>query len=322
MSRSEFAIIESYFADMGPGRHDTLLTIGDDCALLKPAADKAIAVSMDTLVAGVHFFEDVSPAKLGHKALAVNLSDLAAMGATPAWFTLALTLPELNEPWLDDFAAGLSALAREHQIQLVGGDTTQGPLSITIQVHGLVDPGKAFRRSAAKPGDWIFVSGTLGDAGIALQNKLGNLPALNLTAQDWQFLNNRLECPTPRNDLASKLLGPVKSAIDISDGLLADLQHLLDASRVGAEIDLSALPLSSALQKLPGNTAYQQALTAGDDYELCFTAPTEHAPQLAEEFAGEITCIGKINDSGKLTLRGLDNELGLSINRAGYDHFS
>lgn len=322
MSRSEFAIIESFFAELSPNRRDTLLAIGDDCALLKPAAGQAVAVSMDTLVAGVHFFEDVSPAKLGHKALAVNLSDLAAMGATPAWFTLALTLPELNEPWLDDFASGLSALAREHQIQLVGGDTTQGPLSITIQVHGLVDPDKAFRRNAAKPGDWIFVSGTLGDAGVALQSKLGNLAGLSLSEPDWDFLNARLECPTPRNHLASRLSGQIQSAIDISDGLLADLQHLLDASRVGAELDLSKLPLSSALQKLPENTAYQQALTAGDDYELCFTTPAEHAPQLAEEFVDEITCIGKINDSGKLTLRGLDNELGLSINRAGYDHFS
>lgn len=322
MSRSEFSIIESHFANLSPQRRDTLLSIGDDCALLMPPAGQAIAISMDTLVSGVHFFDDVSPEKLGHKALAVNLSDLAAMGATPAWFTLALTLPDLDESWLTSFAGGLSALANQHQIQLVGGDTTQGPLSITIQVHGLVEPEKAFRRDAAKPGDWIFVSGTLGDAGVALQSKLGNLSNSAMTEQDQSFLNARLESPTPRNHLAKKLRGHILSAIDISDGLLADLQHLLDASNVGAEINISALPLSRALQKLPENIAYQQALTAGDDYELCFTAPAETAPQLAESFTDEITCIGVTNDSGKLTLNGLDHELNLSINKAGYDHFS
>ncbi len=254
--------------------------------------------------------------------LAVNLSDLAAMGATPAWFTLALTLPDLDESWLTGFASGLSALANQHQIQLVGGDTTQGPLSITIQVHGLVEPEKAFRRDAAKLGDWIFVSGTLGDAGVALQTKLGNFTSPVLSETDQQFLNARLETPTPRNHLAEKLRGQILSGIDISDGLLADLQHLLNASSVGAEINISALPLSEALQKLPENIAYQQALTAGDDYELCFTAPAETAPQLAEAFADEITCIGVINDSGKLTTSGLDHELELSINKAGYDHFS
>lgn len=321
MSRSEFSIIESYFAGLTPERDDTLLSIGDDCALLTPIAGQAVAISMDTLVAGVHFFEDVAPEKLGHKALAVNLSDLAAMGATPAWFTLALTLPDFNESWLAGFADGLATLARQHQIQLVGGDTTRGPLSITIQVHGLVEPAKAFRRNAARPGDWVFVSGTLGDAGVALQLKLHKLKNNNLTDADLVYLNQRLECPTPRNQLAARLSGRIDAAIDISDGLLADLQHILDLSQVGANIDVAVLPLSSALQKLPEGIALEQALTGGDDYELCFTASADIAPVLAQEFAGEITCIGLINDSGKLTLEGRQN-LNQITHKAGYDHFN
>ncbi|MDT8310247.1 MAG: thiamine-phosphate kinase, partial [Methylophaga sp.] len=272
---AEFSLIKAYFSALTSHREDVVLGIGDDCALLQPPAGQLLATSVDTLVSGVHFFADVDAYRLGHKALAVNLSDLAAMGANPAWFTLALTLPEANSDWLKAFSAGMAYLAKQHDLQLVGGDTTRGPLAITLQVTGFVEADKAFRRDAAKVGDKIYVSGTLGDGGAGLLLKQGKLITENLSEQDQQFLLERLELPTPRNGLASRLSGEIHAAIDISDGLLADLQHILTASQVGAVIHTDALPLSAALQKLPAALAQKLALTAGDDYELCFTVSSK-----------------------------------------------
>lgn len=318
---SEFSLIKTYFSALTPDREDVVLGIGDDCALLKPPADQLLATSVDTLVSGVHFFADVDAYRLGQKALAVNLSDLAAMGAKPAWFTLALTLPEASNDWLKAFSAGIADLAKQHHLQLVGGDTTRGPLAITIQVTGFVTADKAFRRDAAKVGDKIYVSGTLGDAGAGLLLKQGKLPLANLTESDQQFLLDRLELPTPRNALASQLAGEIQSAIDISDGLLADLQHILTASQVGAVIDTAALPLSAALQKLPVEQANKLALTAGDDYELCFTVPPNKAARLEAALNGQATCIGEITTFAGLKLLPENAQQNLDIN-PGYDHFS
>lgn len=318
---SEFSLIKAYFAALTANRADVVLGIGDDCALLKPPAGQLLATSVDTLVAGVHFFADVDAFRLGQKALAVNLSDLAAMGATPAWFTLALTLPEADTDWLKSFSAGIADSAGQYDLQLVGGDTTRGPLAITIQITGFVAADSALRRDAARPGDKIFVSGSLGDAGAGLLLKQGKLSAANLTKADQQFLLDRLECPIPRNGLVSQLLEDVKAAIDISDGLLADLQHILTASQVGAVIDTNTLPLSSALQKLPAELAKKLALTAGDDYELCFTVPVEKAAALEKKLSGQITCIGEVTAAQGLTLLPKDSQQHLD-KKPGYDHFN
>ncbi|HET8808361.1 MAG TPA: thiamine-phosphate kinase [Methylophaga sp.] len=318
---SEFSLIKAYFSALTADREDVVLGIGDDCALLKPPAGKLLATSVDTLVSDVHFFADVDAYRLGQKALAVNLSDLAAMGANPAWFTLALTIPRANPDWLKAFSAGIADLAKQHDLQLVGGDTTRGSLAITIQITGFVDADNAFRRDAAQPGDKIYVSGTLGDAGAGLLLKQGKLPLDKLTEAEQQFLVDRLELPTPRNSLASQLVGEIQSAIDISDGLLADLQHILTASQVGAVIDTTALPLSSALQKLPVELANKLAMTAGDDYELCFTVSPNKAAVLEAALNGQVTCIGEITTLAGLKLLPENAQQNLDVT-PGYDHFS
>ncbi|MBP8284234.1 MAG: thiamine-phosphate kinase [Chromatiaceae bacterium] len=303
---SEFALIRTHFARLGVERGDVVLGVGDDCALLRVPPDQELAVSIDTLVAGVHFLADVDPEALGHKCLAVGLSDLAAMGAEPAWATLALTLPAEDPAWLGAFAAGFDALARAHGVALVGGDTTRGPLSITVQVHGLVPAGRAIRRSGARPGDLVCVSGTLGDAGLALRGLLAGEPVAALTRA-------RLERPTPRLALGLALRGLATAMIDVSDGLLADLGHILEesgarlsspgpyrgpatpfiagaapsgapgAQPLGADIRLADLPLSPPLRahlaEIPDDWALP--LASGDDYELCFTLPPDQLASLA-----------------------------------------
>lgn len=322
-SLSEFSLIERYFADLTTSRADVVLGIGDDCALLDCQPGKQLAVSIDTLVSGVHFFPDVDPFTLGHKSLAVGLSDLAAMGAEPAWFTLALTLPQADPDWLKSFSQGLSSLASESGIQLVGGDTTHGPLTISIQVHGWVDPAHSIRRDRAEVGDVIFVSGTLGDAGAALQLKLGNIDSSLLSSADQSYLEQRLQQPTPRTVLGIELAGRASAGIDISDGLLADLGHITQRSGLGAKLQIDQLPLSPALQKLPVQQAIQLALTAGDDYELCFTANPGRAEQLQNEFAGEITRVGVIKEGSQIIAC---DETGSTVDltdiKAGYDHFT
>lgn len=321
MALSEFSLIQQYFSELTAQRDDVVLGIGDDCALLRCPPAHQLAVSVDTLVENIHFFADVNPQTLGHKSLAVSLSDLAAMGATPAWFTLALTVPEVNETWLQQFASGLADIAKRHNIQLVGGDTTRGPLSISIQVHGFVEDGCAFRRDTANVGDLIFVSGTLGDAGGALKHRLENWSPEELDHKDWLFLQQRLEIPTPRNDLVAMLKGNVTSAIDISDGLLADLGHILNKSHQGAVIQLDKLPLSLPLQKLHSEQAAQLALNSGDDYELCFTVPADKA-DLLTPFSDTITCIGEITAGNTLILQDRTGQQIHIDSRKGYDHFS
>ncbi|MCB1820929.1 MAG: thiamine-phosphate kinase, partial [Candidatus Competibacteraceae bacterium] len=230
MPGSEFALIDRYFAAHDVRRPDVVLGIGDDCALLVPPSGQQLAVTMDTLIADVHFFAAADPEGIGHKALAVNLSDLAAMGATPAWATLALTLPQVDEKWLDAFCRGLFTLANRHEVQLVGGDTTHGPATvITLQAHGFVPPDRALRRDGARPGDHIYVTGTPGDAGLALAAAFGKA---TVTDQYADYLRLRLERPEPRIAQGLTLRGIANAVIDLSDGLAQDLGHILERSQV------------------------------------------------------------------------------------------
>jgi len=272
MSLSEFDIIRRFFRREHnlPG---VTLGIGDDAALLTPAAGLSLAVTVDTLVAGRHFPEQTDAASIGHKALAVNLSDLAAMGAQPGWATLALTLPDVNEDWLTGFAEGFFQLADRFNVALVGGDTTRGPLSITVQLLGQIDAAHALRRDAAKPGQHIFVTGTPGDAACALQQLQAGEPVT-------EELLTRLNRPEPRVAFGQALAGVAVAAIDVSDGLLADIQHILDASHCGAQVNVDALTRSRGLQTLDDEAALACQLNGGDDYELCFTADADCVEQV------------------------------------------
>ncbi|MFZ2309765.1 MAG: thiamine-phosphate kinase [Rhodoferax sp.] len=275
----EFELIQRYFTRPTP---KAVLGVGDDCALLQPGSGMQMAISTDMLVAGRHFFPDVDPRLLGHKALAVNLSDLAACGARPMAFTLALALPEANEPWLAAFAEGLLALADAHGCELIGGDTTRGPLNICITVFGEVPSRQALLRSGARAGDDVYVSGTLGDARLALEALQGRI---DLPADVLATARQRLECPTPRVDLGLALRGIASAAADISDGLLGDLGHILQRSGAGATLDtdiaiklIAFKPYSTRAEGQFGTQPFRQqalqcVLSGGDDYELVFTAP-------------------------------------------------
>ena len=318
----EFELIRRHFArgQTGPG---VALGIGDDCALLQPTPGRQLAVSSDMLVEGRHFFPDVDPETLGHKSLAVNLSDLAAMGARPLGFTLALSLPEANDAWLKDFASGLHALADAHACPLVGGDTTRGPLNICITVFGEVAPGQALRRDAARAGDDLWLSGRTGEARLALERLRGTDWA-KATTGDEALCRRRLERPTPRLALGMALAGLTRAAIDLSDGLAGDLGHILAASGVGAEIDQAALPVAPALQALPEPHRLECLLRGGDDYELLFTAPQEahQAVRTAAEASGTpVHCIGRITAERGLRLTGPDG-CAQELHARSYDHFA
>jgi len=317
----EFDLIRRFF--QRPVRR-AALGVGDDCALLAPAPGMQLAVSSDMLVEGRHFFADVDPRLLGHKSLAVNLSDLAACGARPLAFTLALSLPRADAAWTEAFAAGLLALADAHGCELVGGDTTQGPLNICITVFGEVPPGQALLRSGARAGDDIWVSGSLGDARLALEALLGHttLPPGTLAAA-----RQRLEAPTPRVALGQALRGIASSALDVSDGLLGDLGHILEQSRVGASLDTRLItPLLDAGRHTPLaiDLLHQCTLSGGDDYELCFTAPADRRD--AVQFAGRdsatrVTRIGCIEEQPGLRLIGPDGT-AMAPRWTSFDHFA
>lgn len=322
----EFDLIARYFTR--PVRR-AALGVGDDCALLAPAPGMQLAVSSDMLVQGRHFFADVDPEALGHKALAVNLSDLAACGARPLAFTLALSLPRVDEAWLAGFSRGLLALADAHGCELVGGDTTQGPLNICITVLGEVPPGQALLRSGARQGDDIYVSGTLGDARLALEALLGHIA---LPAEVLARARQRLERPTPRVALGLALRGVAHSAMDVSDGLLGDLSHILRASGVGARIDThttskliaaSAYP-SSASQPFDTELIRQCTLAGGDDYELAFTAPPSQRDAVAaasQASSTPVTRIGTVLAEPGLRLVDAQGQ-PVEHRYASFDHFS
>lgn len=315
----EFELIRRHFTH--PGRH-TLLGVGDDAALLSPAPGQVLAVSTDMLVAGRHFLSDTDPGRLGHKALAVNLSDLAAMGARPRWALLALALPRVDDAWLAAFARGFLEEAQEHDVDWVGGDTTGGPLNLSVTVLGEVAPQRALRRSGGRVGDEVWVSGTLGDAALGLAALQGRYP---LSGSDRAHCVARLEQPTPRVALGLALAGLAHAALDISDGLLADLGHLLRASGVGAELDFSELPLSAALQTRSHETLVREAiLGGGDDYELCFSAdPRAHARVLeaAAASATPVRRIGVLVADPGVRVRDRDGAL-IQTPRSGFDHFA
>jgi len=321
MGDSEFDIIRRYFMRQSAQREDVVTGIGDDAAVLKVPPGQELVVCMDTLVANVHFPGNTPAAAIAHKSLAVNLSDLAAMGATPAWATLALTLPENNSSWLDDFSRAFFTLADRYRVQLVGGDTTRGPLSVTVQAHGFVSEGAAVKRVGAKSGDRIYVTGTLGDAGLALQ--------LRENAPD--SLQQKLDYPEPRIEAGHVLAGLASAAIDISDGLLADLGHLLEADGLGAALQVDALPRSSAflaaLEKHGSDKPswfYDLPLGAGDDYELCFTVPEASCAVLEERLAG-LSCgctqIGMIEEAAGIRCF-LEDSAHYQPATAGYQHFN
>ncbi len=318
----EFDLIARYFNR--PGR-TAVLGVGDDCALLQPQAGMQLAVSSDMLVQGRHFLSTTPAADLGHKALAVNLSDLAACGAKPLAFTLALALPSIDEAWLAGFAKGLWALADAHGCELIGGDTTQGPLNICITVLGEVPPGDALLRQHAQLGDDIYVSGTVGDARLALEVFRGNL---SLQTADFEAARARMDRPTPRVSLGLALRGVANAAIDISDGLLGDLGHILQRSHVGAVIETAwvqdSAAISDAMQTISFNKRLDFALAGGDDYELLFTAAPDQADEVlaaAEQCGVSVTCIGRITPVAGLQVLDLQG-LPLSRRFAGFDHFA
>lgn len=317
----EFELIKNYFTEQAVKRKDVLLGIGDDCAIVAPAEKQNIAVTTDTLVAGVHFPINTTPRAIGHKAIAVNLSDLAAMGAEPSWISVAITLPEVDEQWIGEFCTGLFDLCEYYNVQLIGGDTTQGPLSITVTAQGVVPAGQHITRSGARSGDWLYVTGELGDAALALTHVLGKI---KLNKEALAKVKDRLDFPKPRVLAGQALRGYASSAIDLSDGLMADLKHICQASGVGANIVLEKLPLSNELiETLGQEKAIDMALSGGDDYELLFTVSEDKKVGMEtalNDTGVKFTCIGQLNPNGKITTT--LNSKPTAINVKGFEHFS
>jgi thiamine-monophosphate kinase len=317
---SEFDLIKQYFTRPARPHSRTALGIGDDCALLNPTPGMQLAVSSDMLVEGRHFLPQADPFKLAHKCLAVNLSDLAAMGAKPLAFTLAFSLPEARAEWLAPFASGLFALADLHGCELIGGDTTKGPLTICITIFGEIPPGQALRRDAACTGDDIWVSGTLGDARLALA---GYREECQLAPDVLAAAAQRMHVPTPRVELGIALRGIAHAAIDISDGLAGDLGHILARSNVGATLDIDSLPSGAMLTQQDRALQRAYTLTGGDDYELCFTAPAgQRAAVMAAAAASAtaVTRIGRIDAAPGLRLIDAAGA-PVQMQLATFDHF-
>lgn len=315
---TEFDLIRRYFTRATPG---ALLGVGDDAALLQVSEGNLLAVSTDMLVGGTHFLPDADPFFLGHKTLAVNLSDMAAMGAIPRWATLAIALPGADEVWLEKFSAGFFSLAKQYSVDLVGGDTTRGPLNLCVTIMGEVPKGGALLRSGAQIGDEIWVSGRLGDAALALAHLQGRIV---LPEAEFAACAPALHQPHPRVALGLALRGLANCAIDISDGLLADLGHIIEASKVGAKIDLVKLPVSLPVSKNFGRSlGIQCALAGGDDYELCFTAPAARhhdVLRISEKLDLPLTSIGNIVAGQSCIVHDAAGN-PFNLGSSGYDHF-
>lgn len=322
MSLGEFDIIARYFARKST-RGDVLLGIGDDAAVVDSHAGRKLVVAVDTVVEGVHFLADTDAADIGYRALAVNLSDLAAMGAEPAWITLSLSLPRANEQWLTGFAGGLFELANEYNVALVGGDTVRGPLVITVQIAGWVEADAWLTRSGAKPGDLLFVSGIPGEAAAGLaviQRRL-------LGGESAAFLKHRFLRPRPRIELGRQLRTVATAAMDVSDGLLTDLEKLCAASGCAAQLNVDLVPESAAMRELfEADDCLQYALSGGDDYELLFTLPADRAPEVLStlQLRQRVTQIGVIAaaTADGMAVRCMRDGQPFRIKRAGYDHFA
>jgi thiamine-monophosphate kinase len=319
---NEFELIRRYFACQGLKREDVIVSIGDDAAVVAPSPGMQQVLTTDMLVAGSHFFADADPRSIGHKALAVNLSDIAAMGATPTWFTLNLSLPSAEPDWLRAFTRGLFELAEQYQTQLVGGDTVRGPLAVAIQLCGVVPVGKAMLRSGARAGDRIYVTGTLGDAALALSHRRGTL---DLPEPERAQVMQRLDYPQPRVAAGEALRTLASSCIDVSDGLYADLVHVLEASHVGARLASEKIPLSSIYRRHSETIGGAElALSNGDDYELCFTVPTANASELQRILPRcecDVTYIGDIEAQPGLRMVDASGSI-YEPKLRGYDHFA
>ncbi len=314
----EFDLINRSFRRIGAARDDVLLGVGDDAALLAVPANQELVICIDTLVSGIHFLPDVPPADLGYKALAVNLSDLAAMGATPATFTLALTLPHIDTRWIDAFCTGMHELAVATGVALVGGDTTRGPLSVTIQAQGWVPTGQALRRDGAQSGDLVCVTGTLGDAALGLAALQG---AADLPTSAKGPLIQRLLRPTPRLTTGATLRGVATSCIDLSDGLLGDAGHLARLSGVAIEIELARLPLHDTVRAFcMARSDWRHPLVGGDDYELLFTLPPGHG-EFLQRLDVDAAIIGRTVAGSGVTVRDAQGRV-VDAPQSGYDHFS
>ena len=317
----EFELIKRFFTEQAIKRKDVLLGIGDDCALVSPSERQNIAITTDTLVAGVHFPHETSAKAIGHKSIAVNLSDLAAMGAEPTWVSLAITMPEVDLQWIEEFCIGVFELCEFYNVQLIGGDTTQGPLSITVTAQGLTPIDKHITRSGAKPGDWIYVTGEIGDAALALKDIFNEV---NVVDEYREQIRHSLDFPPPRILAGQALREYASAAIDLSDGLISDLEHICTSSKVGANIVLEDLPISNALRdSVSMEEAFDIALVGGDDYELLFTVSEDNKVGMETALANTgntITCIGQLNGSDKITTT-LDSK-PVPINAKSFEHFS
>lgn len=313
---TEFDLIYKLINTQSINRPDVLTGIGDDCAILSVPENHSLAVTMDTLVEGIHFPESVSAFSIGYKSLAVNLSDLASTGAKPAWVTLSLSMPTANESWIKNFAKGLFTLANKYNVQLIGGDTTSGSLSVTIQAHGFVK--KPLLRSGAKQGDLIYVSGYIGDASLGLRSYNGEN---NIS----ECCVNRLNQPEPRIELGLALSAIATSCIDISDGLISDLGHICQQSSCGADILLNNIPLSSDyVAYFNDQPDYSNAVSFGDDYELCFTISSEDKRKISnisKELGIELTCVGKITNTNSIKFIG-HNDKEVVLSKKGFEHFN
>lgn len=316
----EFELIKHFFTKQLVKRKDVILGIGDDCAVISPIVNQNIVITTDTLVAGVHFPFDTSPKAIGHKAVAVNLSDLAAMGAEPSWLSLAVTLPDVDENWVAEFCQGVFELCEFYNVQLIGGDTTQGPLSITITAHGLTPIEGYLSRSGAKAGDWLYVTGELGDAALALQQITGKV---SIDDKSFETIKDKLDYPKPRVLAGQAIRQYASSAIDLSDGLIADLGHICQASNVGANVVLDDLPLSTIMRdSLLTDDAINLALSGGDDYELLFTVSEDNKVGMETALSHastKVTCIGQVNASK--TISTTLNNKPVPINTTGFEHF-
>lgn len=326
---SEFNIIKRYCQDLGKEHDETRISVGDDAAVVSVPTGMELAISVDTMVEGIHFFPDVDPANLAHKLLAVNLSDMAAMGAEPKWATLALTLQDTSEAWLEAFSASLDKSAKRFGVQLIGGDTTQGPLTLSMQIMGLLPISKVLTRAGAKPKDDVYITNTIGDAGLALAylQQAKQLVDVDLTDKQIGRLTKALELPEPQIELGQALLSYANACIDISDGLVADLSHIAKRSGVSIELDVNRVPLSEEYQSYVSQGGdLELALTGGDDYQLAFTVEAKYTEQLKALEKSSGVSLSKVGQVVERTAEPVslhtDGEEYKLNSLAGYQHFT